>query len=107
MDGKHQPPRLERLALRSRLVVQKSPHTHWCRIVPVLKRRRAWFDGQLNLNPAKVVFIDETGLSTRMARLRGVHHAANAAGPACLKAIGKMTTFTGGLRLTGMTAPFV
>jgi hypothetical protein len=36
-----------------------------------LKRRRDWFDGQLDLDPAKLVFIDETGLSTKMARLRG------------------------------------
>ena len=37
----------------------------------ILKRRRDWFDGQLDLDPAKLVFIDETGLSTKMARLRG------------------------------------
>jgi hypothetical protein len=33
--------------------------------------RQAWFDGQLDLDPAKLVFIDETGASTKMARLRG------------------------------------
>lgn len=38
----------------------------------VLKRRRAWFDEQLHLDPQKLVFIDETGLSTKMARLRGL-----------------------------------
>lgn len=37
----------------------------------IVKRRRAWFDSQPDLDPSKVVFIDETGLSTRMARLRG------------------------------------
>lgn len=37
----------------------------------ILKRRRAWFDNQPDLDPAKLVFIDETGLSTKMARLRG------------------------------------
>ena len=37
----------------------------------VLKRRRAWFDGQLDLDPQKLIFRDETGLSTKMARLRG------------------------------------
>ncbi len=36
-----------------------------------LKRRRARFDGQLDLDPAKLIFIDETGLSAKMARLRG------------------------------------
>ncbi|MBB4511195.1 hypothetical protein GGE50_007194, partial [Rhizobium leguminosarum] len=34
----------------------------------VLKRRRAWFDGQLDLDPEKLIFIDETGLSTKMSR---------------------------------------
>jgi hypothetical protein len=36
----------------------------------LLKRRQAWFDDQLDLEPAKLVFIDETGLSTKMSRLR-------------------------------------
>ncbi len=29
----------------------------------LLSRRQEWFDGQLDLDPAKLVFIDETGLS--------------------------------------------
>ena len=70
-------------------------------------RRQAWFDGQLDLDPAKLVFIDETGLSTKMARLRG----RALRGERCRAAIPhghwKTTTFTGALRLTGMTAPFV
>ncbi len=33
--------------------------------------REAWFDGQLDLDPDKLVFIDETGATTKMARLRG------------------------------------
>lgn len=70
-------------------------------------RRQAWFDGQLDLDPEKLVFIDETGLSTKMARLRG----RALRGERCLAAIPhghwKTTTFTGALRLTGMTAPFV
>lgn len=70
-------------------------------------RRQAWFDGQLDLDPAKLVFIDETGLSTKMARLRG----RALRGERCRAAIPhghwKTTTFTGALRLSGMTAPFV
>ena len=34
-------------------------------------RRQAWFDGQIDLDPEKLIFIDETGVSTKMARLRG------------------------------------
>jgi len=33
--------------------------------------REAWFEGQLDLDPSKLVFIDETALSTNMARRFG------------------------------------
>lgn len=73
----------------------------------LLKQRRDWFDAQLDLDPAKLVFIDETGLNTKMARLRG----RSLKGERCRAAIPhghwKTTTFTGALRLTGMTAPMV
>jgi hypothetical protein len=36
-----------------------------------MKRREAWFEDQLELDPGKLVFIDETGAATNMARLRG------------------------------------
>ncbi|MFW8642875.1 IS630 family transposase [Rhizobium beringeri] len=73
----------------------------------LLSRRQEWFDGQLDLDPAKLVFIDETGLSTKMARLRG----RSLCGQRCRSAVPhghwKTTTFTGALRLSGMTAPMV
>ena len=34
-------------------------------------RRREWFDSQLDLDPERLIFIDETGANTKMARLRG------------------------------------
>jgi transposase len=33
--------------------------------------REAWFDGQIDLNPEKLIFIDETGSTMKMARLYG------------------------------------
>lgn len=72
-----------------------------------MKRRRAWFDGQLNLDPTKLVFIDETGLSTKMARLRGRAPRGERCRAGVPHGHWKTTTFTGALRLTGMTAPFV
>ena len=33
--------------------------------------REAWFEGQLDLDPDRLVFIDETAATTKMARLRG------------------------------------
>lgn len=72
-----------------------------------MKQRQDWFDGQLDLDPGKLVFIDETGLSTKMARLRG----RSKRGERCRAGIPhghwKTTTFTGALRLSGMTAPMV
>ena len=72
-----------------------------------MKRRRDWFDAQLDLDPERLVFIDETGLNTKMARLRG----RSLKGERCRAAVPhghwKTTTFTGALRLNGMTAPMV
>ncbi len=73
----------------------------------LLKRRQEWFDGQLDLDPAKLVFIDETGLSTKMSRLRGRAPCGQRCRSAVPHGHWKTTTFTGALRLSGMTAPFV
>lgn len=53
------------------------------------------------------MFIDETGLSTKMARLRGRALRGERCRAAVPHGHWKTTTFTGALRLTGMTAPFV
>jgi transposase len=37
----------------------------------VLKQREEWFEGQVDLDPAKLVFIDETWASTNMAPMYG------------------------------------
>lgn len=73
----------------------------------MLARRRAWFKGQPDLDPERLVFIDETGASTKMARLRG----RSKRGTRCRSPIPhghwKTTTFTGASRMTGLTAPMV
>jgi len=88
-------------------VQKKSAHALERDRPDILKRRHSWFDGQPDLDPAKLVFIDETGLSTKMARLRG----RSPCGERCRAGVPhghwKTTTFTGALRLSGMTAPFV
>lgn len=72
-----------------------------------MKRRQVWFDSQFDLDPARLVFIDETGISTKMAWLRG----RSPCGERCRSGVPhghwKTTTFTGALRLSGMTAPMV
>lgn len=73
----------------------------------MLRRRRAWFESQPDLDPERLVFIDETGASTKMARLRG----RSPRGERCRAAIPhghwKTTTFTGALRLSALTAPML
>jgi transposase len=73
----------------------------------VLSRREAWFDGQLDLDPERLVFIDETGANTKMARLHGRAPRGQRLRGAIPHGHWKTTTFVGALRLTGMTAPMV
>jgi transposase len=73
----------------------------------VRARREAWFELQPDLDPTKLVFIDETGASTKMARLRG----RSPRGERCRAAVPhghwKTTTLVAGLRLDGVVAPMV
>jgi transposase len=73
----------------------------------VLSRREAWFEGQLDLDPDTLVFIDETGANTKMARLHGRAPRGERLRAAIPHGHWKTTTFVGALRLTGMTAPMV
>ena len=86
---------------------KKSAHAAEQSRADVLSRREAWFDAQLDLDPERLVFIDETGLSTKMAR----RHGRSRRGQRCRSPVPHghwhTTTFTGALRLTGMTAPMV
>jgi len=69
--------------------------------------RAAWTLMQPGLDPAKLVFLDETGASTKMARLRG----RSPKGERCQASVPhghwKTTTLVAGLRLGGITAPGV
>lgn len=73
----------------------------------VVRARRRWMREQGLFDPAKLVFIDETCTNTKMVRLCG-------RSPRGERLIGyaphghwKTITFVAGLRLRGMTAPFV
>ncbi len=73
----------------------------------MLARRYDWFEEQPELDPEKLVFIDETGASTKMARLRGRAMRGERCRASVPHGHWKTTTFTGALRLSGMTAPMV
>lgn len=69
--------------------------------------RDAWLDSQPDLDPARLVFIDETAATTKMARLRG----RAARGVRCSAAVPHghwmTTTFTAALRHDGISAPML
>lgn len=72
-----------------------------------MKRREDWFDGQLDLEPERLVFIDETWASTNMARKRGRCPKGERLRMGVPHGHWKTTTFVGALTLRGFIAPFV
>jgi transposase len=73
----------------------------------VLKWREAWFEGQLDLDPERLVFIDETWTSTNMARRHGRAPRGQRLRAGIPHGHWKTTTFVAALRVSGMTAPMV
>lgn len=73
----------------------------------VLKKREAWFDAQPDLDPERLIFIDETSASTKMARLYGRAQRGQRCRAAVPHGHWKTTTVTAGLRLAGIAAPMV
>jgi len=61
----------------------------------------------MDLDPAKLVFLDETGATTKMARRHGRAPRGERLRASVPHGHWKTTTFIGGLRLSGMTAPMV
>jgi len=71
----------------------------------VVEQREAWFEGQLDLDPRKLVFVDETWASTNMTPLYGWARRGERLRASAPLGSWKRTTFVAGLRLTGITAP--
>jgi transposase len=69
--------------------------------------RQAWFDGQPDLDPERLVFIDETWASTNMARRYGRAPRGERLRAGIPHGHWKTTTFVAGLRLSGIVAPMV
>jgi transposase len=88
-------------------VQKKTAHASEQQRPDVKARREAWFDGQLDLDPEKLIFIDETSASTKMARLRGRAKKGERCRAAIPHGHWKTTTFTAGLRRDGLTAPML
>lgn len=73
----------------------------------MLRKRQAWFDGQIDLDPERLVFIDETWAKTNMARTHGRAPRGERLRIGVPHGHWKTTTFVAGLTLRGMVAPFV
>jgi transposase len=73
----------------------------------VAAAREAWLLDQPRLDPAKLVFIDETGCATNMARLRGRAPKGQRLRARVPHGHWHVTTFTAGLRCSGLTAPML
>lgn len=67
--------------------------------------REQWVNGQHHLAAQRLIFIDESGLSTKMARLRGWAPKGKRCRAAIPHGHWKTVTFVGGLSLTGFVAP--
>ena len=69
--------------------------------------REVWFEGQLDLDPDRLVFIDETAATTAMARRYGRAPRDERCRMAVPRSHWKTTTVTAGLRASGITAPWL
>ena len=73
----------------------------------MLSRRWAWFEGQIDLDPERLVFVDETWASTNMARRYGRCPRGERLRMSVPHGHWKTTTVIAGLRSSGIVAPFV
>jgi DDE superfamily endonuclease len=73
----------------------------------IAEARSAWRDRQSELSPARLVFIDETWMTTNMARLRGRGPRGERVEGMVPHGHWKTTTFVAGLRADRVVAPFV
>jgi transposase len=69
--------------------------------------RQAWFENQPDLDPARLVFIDETWTATNMARTRGRCARGERLRSSVPHGHWRTTTLVAGLHLSGIAAPFV
>jgi transposase len=73
----------------------------------VARRRDEWVAGQPELDPDRLVFLDETWAKTNMTRTRGRSPRGARLVARVPHGHWKTTTFVAGLRTTGLTAPLV
>jgi transposase len=87
--------------------LKKSLHAEEQKRADVARARRRWIREQGLLDPARLVFIDETATSTNMVRLRGRCPRGQRLVASVPHGHWKTITFVAGLRHDGIVAPFV
>jgi transposase len=81
-----------------------------CGRADVIARRRDWFNNRqptIQKNPARVVFIDETSVNTKMVRLRGRAKDGKRLNGSAPFGHWVSQTFIAGLKCNGLVAPWV
>ncbi len=98
---------LSRFFIRHNITFKKSLQAAERQRAEVARARRRWIRGQGMLDPARLVLIDETAVSTNMVRLSGrAPRGTRVIGSVPLEAW-ETITFVGALRHNKMTAPMV
>ncbi|MFD2134629.1 IS630 family transposase [Novosphingobium resinovorum] len=98
---------LHRFFVRRGLTRKKTGHAIEQDRPDVLKQRQDWFEGQLDLEPERLVFIDETWTATNMTRSHGRCPKGERLRMGFPHGHRKTTTLVASLRMTGMVAPMV
>ena len=91
---------------RHGISVKKTAHTAEQDRPDVAEARIAWRAGQHRFDPKRLVFIDETGASTKMTRLCGRVRKGERLLAPVPRGHWKTTTFVAGLRHDRITAPW-
>ena len=96
-----------RFFARHDFTFKKSLHAAEQQRPDVARARRRWRREQVMFDPARLVFIDETGASTKMVRLRGRCHRSERLVGSVPHGHWKTISLVAGLRHDGIVAPFV
>ena len=89
---------------RHEITFKKRPRTPRSSSARTSEQRREWFGAQLDLDPRKLVFIDETGASTNLARKGGRCRRGRRLRVGIPHGHYKTVTLVAGLRLSGLVA---
>ena len=87
-------------------VSKKTPHADEQHRPDVARRRQAWLGSQAALDPTRLVFIDETGVTTKMARRYGRAKRGRRC-HAWVPGRWHTTTLSAAITLDGLRAPMV